>query len=331
MSLEGLNALIQLESAKLESFKASSQSFQTVQQDVRQRGLQAAQSRQNVRLQVINANYEKDVAAAEVRRIEKKLARQQKAEQLAGITALGVAGIELVSGLWDLGRDLGGAQKLGDIQSSLQSPPLDPSNTEVLVQQHNNSAADTVYMVGNNGDGSETVQTFIRNGNGAVPPSSLRSATITGEDKVRILGDERYRDMSFAEIQREDPDAAKRLIDDKAHSLSRAESEGFAGVVNSAPELHDYRPMVNQSMLDSGRVNDSGFIDKVGQVGGGLTRVLVQTAQASVPFFQAYLKARSATEELRDQLEAAQRKLEAAVRKLNAIQGNIDEFQGRGA
>lgn len=331
MSIEGLNALIQLEATKLEGAKMVSQNNQQINSTIQQQGLQTAQSRQNISLQEIQGRYDKEVAEAEVKRLESRLTRERQAEKLALLISVGVGAGSLASGLWDFGKDLfGGGQDLGDISKSLQSPPLDPGRTQTMVYRHPDSATDTVYMAGYNDDGSETVQSFSRIGNGTVPDNSLRSATITGEDKARILG-EGYRDKSFAQIYAEDPDKAEKLMADKHHGLAKGEAESFIDAVHSNPELNDYNDALNDTLAASGKIDNSGFFGKIGEGAKGLTNVLVQTAEATVPYLQAYMAAKSRADGIEEELEAAKRKLEAANRKLKQIEESIDAFAGRGS
>lgn len=241
MSLEGLNSLIQLESTRLEAARQTSSNSQAINSTVQQQGTQVAQSRTNMSLQRIDAQYNKECAEADVRKLERKLARERASEALS----MSIANVALIANavgnLGHLFNDLNGRQKLGDTPDYLKSPPLKPGNTELSVTQDANSAANFIYLSGTNDDGSETVYSY-RTGQDGVSTSDLpRAATITEYDKKRILGADYDRlksenggkSLSFAEIRAKDPQLAEKLMSARGHGVSSSEAKNLMEVAEA--------------------------------------------------------------------------------------------------
>ncbi len=232
MSLEGLNSLIQLESGRLEAAKQTSSNFQSVSSTTQQQGLAAAQSKSSLSLNKITSEYDKDVAASEVRRIERKLVRERKAEQLAMTTAMIVTVASGLSNIWDAGQDLfNKRQKPGEIPDYMKSPNIDPALAVQSTSRIDGSAGNRSYISGpskGSNDGSETVYAFSTSGNGST--STYSSSTISQNDKLNILGPA-FSGMTFAQIQAKDPAAAERLIKDKQHDMSTDEAKDFTGLL----------------------------------------------------------------------------------------------------
>jgi len=335
MSLEGLNALIQLESTRLESARIDSSNRQQVQSAVQQRGISTAQSKLNLHIERINAKYEEECAAAEVRKLESRLARHRKAEQLA-LTIAGVAtALNLAGNIGHFISDLAGAQKNGDIAKSLQSPPLIPGQTTVSTRQREGSAGNTTYISGSNRDGSETVYVYNTAGNGTI--GDYRTATITNQDKEQIGGDEyrklkekHGRDLSFAEIQAENPDLADKIINDKSHGIAMGEVKNFLEVTKASEPLFDQdkQERIRNGLIATGKLDDKSFLSEFGK---GFMNMLVSTLEQSKGYFDAYLSMKEKADSIEEELRAAKDKLAAAKKKLLDIEMSIDEFSGRGA
>jgi hypothetical protein len=270
MSLEGLNALIQLESTRLEGAKQSSSNSNQVNSAVQQIGLQTASSKQSLLIQHINAEYEKDCAQATVKRLESKLGRERQAEKLAAsIAGLVTIGSGL-SNLFNAGSDLfGGAQKLGDIPKSMEAPALDPSHFQAsIVATPGSSGKEIIFSPPQDGDGKfedpESINTAVIKGDGTV--DGFRACTLSNAQKAQI-GGEAYaklkeqnggKDLSFADIQKKNPFLAEAMISDRAHPMTRGEVEGFMKCVNAAndkgttAEIRDEKGdvMVNRPVID---------------------------------------------------------------------------------
>ena len=200
-SLEGLNSLIQLESTRLEGAKQTSQNFQSVGSVVQQQGTQTAQSRLNMSIQRIDAEYTKECALADVRRLERKLSRERASEALTKNIACIATISNAVGNLGHLFNDLNDRQKLGDTPDYLKSPPIDPNTAKVSITQappaqegETGDHSSTVYLSGGNPDGSETVYSYDTGKDGVSVSGLPLAATITEYDKERILGSD-YDEM----------------------------------------------------------------------------------------------------------------------------------------
>lgn len=346
MSLDGLSALIQLEGTRLEHAKGVNQSNQQVNSVVRQRGLQTASSKQSLMLQKINATYDKEVQQAEVQKLERRLARQREAEKLALSIAAIATGLSFGSALMDglFGDAFNKDQKLGDIPQEMQVKPINGTfDTTILPQP--NSTHDTVALSGYNADGSETVYMYSKNADGNI--GNVRAATITEDDKKRILGDDVYNNLkaknggnplTFSDIMKLDKvkdgvdggQLAEFIMSDKSHGLARGESEAFLNSVNNSPTIHN-ADQIKEGLIAAGKFDNSNFGSKLAGAGAGALNILVQTAQNSIPYFQAYLAAKDRAQQTYEELLQAKTVLEAKTKKLNSIEHAIDIFAGRGA
>lgn len=235
MSLEGLSSLIQLESARLEGARQVTQSSQSVNQSAQQSGLQTASSKQNMWLQQIDAKMNKEMAEADVRRLESKLQRDRKAEKLAALVSQVVTVGSLASNLWNFGVNdlMKKDQKLGDTPDYLQAKPMNVSNPANLNLQWDNKAgtADrTGYVTQPPSDPSspETVYQVSQAGAGSV--SSARSATVSQADIKQIIGEDAFNKLpkgadgtarfaSLSESQKE------RVMQNLGHDVARGEAE----------------------------------------------------------------------------------------------------------
>lgn len=349
MSLEGLNSLIQLESTRLEWSKQTLTNSQQVNQTVQSQGLQTASSKNNLFLQKIDAEYNKEIQEAEVRKIEAKLARARKAQEWAMLTAVVVTGVNLAGNLGDAifrdGLGLGGGQKLGDIPEKLHVSPISPGCAQAFAGEQktnpdgsSDTTGKTMYLAGANGNGTETVYSFKKAGQGTA--GDFRAATITDSDKKTILGPELYEKLkaanggnppSFAQIMAADPKKAELLMADKCHGIARGEAQDFLKAVESNPKMSDIKDSIKEGLKSTGKLDEKGFLGGVGAIGKSLLNVAVQTAKDSMPYFQAYLKAKEKADNLYEELVAAKSKLAAASKKLHAIELSIDKFAGRGA
>lgn len=247
-SLEGLNSLIQLESTRLEGAKQTTQNFQSVGSTVQQQGIQTAQSRMNMTIQRIDAQYSKEVAMADVRKLERRLARERAAEALAKNIACIATISNAVGNLGHLFNDLNGRQKLGDTPDYLKSPPLKPEGTKVSITTLP-TGANTVYLSGQNkGDDSETVYRYDTGKGGDTVSSMPIAATITEYDKKRILGDEypkmiddynkkngtNLTSLTFDQIHQMNPDLADHLVQTRGHGISKDEAENLMAISDIA-------------------------------------------------------------------------------------------------
>jgi hypothetical protein len=137
--------------------------------------------------------------------------------------------------------------------------------------------------------------------------------------------------MSFADICNEDPDKAKALFLDKSRGMGRSEGAEFMASVEKTPLLSGSKDQIKEGLVAAGKFDDTGFWGHMAEGGKTLVKVLVQTAEASVPYFQAYLKAKEQADKTMNELIAETAKLAAAAKKLSAIELSIDAFGGRGA
>lgn len=237
MSLEGLSSLIQLESARLEGARQVTQNSQSVNQAVQQSGLQTASSKQNVWLQQIDAKMNKEMAEADVRRLESKLQRDRKAEKLSAMIANVVTVGSLASNLWDFGVNdlLKKDQKLGDTPSYLQAKPMDtsnPMNVNMTWVNQPNSTARTGYLTQStpNSDGTETVYQVTQSSNKQA--TGAKSATVSQADIRQILGESEFSKINpsngnsvrFSDLN---PSQKERVMQNLSHDISRGESENL--------------------------------------------------------------------------------------------------------
>lgn len=237
MSLEGLSSLIQLESARLEGARQVTQNSQSVNQAVQQSGLQTASSKQNVWLQQIDAKMQKEMAEADVRRLESKLQRDRKAEQLSAMIANVVTVGSLASNLWDFGVNdlLKKDQKLGDTPSYLQAKPMDtsnPMNVNMTWINQPNSTARTGYLTQSapNSDGTETVYQVTQSSNKQA--TGAKSATVSQADIRQILGENEFSKINpangnsvrFSDLS---PSQKEKVMQNLSHDISRGESENL--------------------------------------------------------------------------------------------------------
>lgn len=239
MSLEGLSSLIQLESARLEGARQVTQSSQSVNQSAQQSGLQTASSKQNMWLQQIDAKMNKEMAEADVRRLESKLQRDRKAEKLAALVAQVVTVGSLASNMWNFGVNdlMKKDQKLGDIPDYLQAKPMNVSNPANLNLQWANkpgTADRTGYVTQPPSESSapETVYQVSQAGAGSV--SSARAATVSQADIKQIIGEDAFNSIkdklpkeangivrfsSLSDSQKE------RVMQNLGHDVARGEAE----------------------------------------------------------------------------------------------------------
>lgn len=239
-SLEGLNSLIQLESTRLEGAKQTTQNFQSVSSTVQQQGIQTAQSRMNMMVQRIDAEYTRECALADVRKLERKLARERAAESLAKNIACIATISNAVGNLGHLFNDLNGRQKLGDTPEYLKAPSLKPEGTKVSITQLP-TGANTVYLSGQNKDGSETVYMYDTGKGGDTVSSMPMAATITEYDKDRILGGDYEAlkkqtgksSLSFDEIHQLRPELADKLVQTRGHGVTQDEAKNLVDLTDA--------------------------------------------------------------------------------------------------
>lgn len=235
MSLEGLSSLIQLESARLEGARQVTQSSQSVNQSAQQSGLQTASSKQNMWLQQIDAKMNKEMAEADVRRLEAKLQRDRKAEKLAALVSQVVTVGSLASNLWNFGVNdlMKKDQKLGDTPDYLQAKPMNVSNPANLNLQWSNKAgtADrTGYVTQPPSDPSSPETVYQVNQTGAGPVSGARAATVSQADIKQIIGEDAFNQLpkgpdgtvrfaSLSDSQKE------KVMQNLGHDVARGEAE----------------------------------------------------------------------------------------------------------
>ena len=179
MSLEGLSSLIQLESTRLEGFKQTTQNIQQVNGAVQQIGVQVAQNKISVWKDRIGTECDKEIQQAAVKKAESKLARERKAESMAAMIVQGVTILSAASNVWNAASDLMGKQKLGDIPDYLKTTPIDPKspNSMAFSTPQNANGNSSVYAIGKNEDGSETVLSMQRDRNNGM--TSPKAATVS--------------------------------------------------------------------------------------------------------------------------------------------------------
>ena len=262
MSLEGLSSLIQLESTRLEGFKQTTQNIQQVNGAVQQIGVQVAQNKISVWKDRIGTECDKEIQQAAVKKAESKLARERKAENMAAMIVQGVTLLSAASNVWNAASDLMGKQKLGDIPDYLKTSPIDPKgpNSMAFSTPQDANGNSSVYAIGKNEDGSETVlsmQRDIKNG-----MTSPKAATVSFYDINTILAGNndfdrlktdlgsmksfadakaKYPNLteanfntfkstgqaSFSLLAQTAPDLASKVMQDKGHGMSRDESKNF--------------------------------------------------------------------------------------------------------
>jgi hypothetical protein len=365
MSLEGLNALIQLESTRLEGAKQSNQNSSQVNSAVQQIGLQTASSKQSMTIQKINAEYEKDCAGATVRRLEQKLARERQAENLAGtIAALVTIGSGL-SNLFNAGNDLfNGGQKLGDIPESLQvkAPSPGADTTKVNVVQSPGTTGQAMYLSGVS-DGRQVAMMAVKNPDGTY--GGFRSASFNDDQIKQIVGDEKFKELhdkcgsniSFDKLMEVDPKTAMLLMQPDvgpSHPMTREEAKGFMDGVNgdnikgkkvtSTSVDKDSKitrvpegvvaidgdkdiPALQNGLIDSGKATEHDFK-------GGLGKLWDNTKDTGKALFSAVLQtAQDAVPYFQAYLKAKERadntllELQEAVAKLNAASKKLKNIE----
>lgn len=238
MSLEGLGALIQLESTRLEGARQTSQNFQQANSAVQQVGAQTAQAKTGIWTQKIEANYSKEVQEATVRKLESKLARERKAEHLAMTIATGVTAISALSNAWDGISDIvNQTQKLGDIPNYLKVPEINPSEGTVVNVPNSKDTGSTTYAVGENG----AVYSMKRGIDGSMKDERAANIgaydikTIVGNDPAyqKLFKENGNKDLSFLELAKKSPELADKVMQDKSHSMGRTESANFVAVLKA--------------------------------------------------------------------------------------------------
>lgn len=244
MSLEGLGALIQLESTRLEGARQTSQNFQQANSAVQQVGAQTAQAKTGIWTQKIEATYSKEVQEATVRKLESRLARERKAEQLAATIAMGVTGISALSNAWDEISDIVNKnQKLGDMPDYLKTPKIDPKgeSTQVMTTPDpDDGNKSTVIATGKNPDGTYSAQWMTQGNDGSM--TAPKSAVIGDYDVKSVLGnDPKYKelvkanghDIPFPKLAQLSPELAMKVMKDKQHAMGRDESADFVAVLKA--------------------------------------------------------------------------------------------------
>lgn len=280
MSLEGLSSLIQLESTRLEGAKQTNQNSQSVNNAVQQQGTQVAQSRLNSTLGRINAQYDKEVAMADVRKLERRLVRERASEQLS-LQVAALAGISnAIGNFGHLVNDLKGRQKLGETPDYLKAPPI-TSQPQLSFTQPSEGLGGTAYISGANKDGTETIYSYQTGKDGVSVGELPLSANISEYDKERILGADYAamkasnggQPLSFSQIHAKRPDLADKLITTKGHGVSSTEAEDLMRVAKVAI------PSGSASTIQSGSRSQA----KGSEDGTRLAAVSAITNDSSIP------------------------------------------------
>lgn len=253
MSLEGLNSLIQLEGARLESARQTNQNFQSVGQNIQQQGLQTSRSKNDMWLSKINAAYDQECAQATVKRLESKYVRQKKAQDLAGIITKVAFVASAANNLWNFGKDMLGDQKLGDIPKYMQTKPMNPNTAKLLYNPTQTSDVPVkdertgeIRSVSNfdnfivspeqENSGNETVYFFTSDSEGK--PRDVRAATVSDYDIQKAVGGKDYSEiadkvgkpggpLSFSDVFSVKPELAKKIVQDIGHDVGRSEADNF--------------------------------------------------------------------------------------------------------
>lgn len=248
MSLMGLSSMIELESTRLESAKQVNQNSQSINGTIQQQGTQVAQSRLNTTLGRINAQYDKEVAMADVRKLERRLSRERASEQLS-LQVAALAGISnAVGNFGHLINDLKGRQKLGETPDYLKSPPISAATPALSFTQQPGGLGGTAYLSGANKDGSETVYSYQTGQDGVSVGELPLAANISEYDKQRILGSDyttaineynskntpKVDTLNFSQLHSVRPELADKLITTKGHGVSSSESEDLMRVAKIA-------------------------------------------------------------------------------------------------
>ena len=236
MSLEGLNSLIQLEGARLESARQTNQNFQSVGQNIQQQGLQTARSKNDMWLSKINSSYDQECAQATVKRLESKYIRQKKAQDLAGVITKVAFVASAANNLWNFGKDMMGDQKLGDIPKYMQTKPMNPNTAKLLYNPTPTSESKVkdertgetrdvsnfdnfIVSPDQSNSGNETVYFFTNGSDGS--PRDVRAANVSDYDIQKAVGEKAYAEigkavgkeggpLSFSDVFQARPDLAKK-------------------------------------------------------------------------------------------------------------------------
>lgn len=253
MSLEGLNSLIQLEGARLESARQTNQNFQSVGQNIQQQGLQTARSKNDMWLSKINSAYDQECAQATVKRLESKYVRQKKAQDLAGIITKVAFVASAANNLWNFGKDMLGDQKLGDIPKYMQTKPMNPNTAKLLYnptptsengvkdertgETRNVSNFDNfIVSPDQENSGNETVYFFTNGSDGN--PRDVRAANVSDYDIQKAVGGKDYAEiaekvgkpggpLTFSDVFSIKPELAKKIVQDIGHDVGRSEADNF--------------------------------------------------------------------------------------------------------
>ncbi len=182
MSLESLNALRQLNQVREQTATIQQDNLEHVQESVQQIGTSEAQRTDTLSLEKLKAEYEVALHEATVTRIQQQLAREQSAVTVASIVAVGSAVFAVGDAVFNFASDLGGRQKLNDTSQKDAVDDIDPKNVKHLQFKPGGTSATDNFLVGDNINGSQTVQKVSQRGDNSINGEGISSATISQQD-----------------------------------------------------------------------------------------------------------------------------------------------------
>jgi hypothetical protein len=185
MSLESLNALKQLVDVRGTGASTQGENLEKVQGEVQQQGTSEASRVDNLNLETVKAEYEKNLHGAQVERLQSQAAREQKAVFYTGIITGVVSILALGDFAVNLKKDLSGGQKNKDLDpNSAVSGIADPNKASKINEKRDGTTAGASFIVGGSKDGKgQTVYMTEKNGQGST--TSVGAAQVTAEDIQR--------------------------------------------------------------------------------------------------------------------------------------------------
>jgi hypothetical protein len=188
VSLDSLNALKQLVEVRGTGASVQQDNLEKVQGEVQQQGTSEAQRVDNLKLETVKAEYEKNLHAASVERLSSQLQREQKAVAVNMIITGVVSALAIGDFAVNLYKDLKGDQKNKDFDPSNSTNGMH-GDVNVIQDPNKGKNGGTTMAVGKMGTGKgggQTVSSITENPDGSI--GAVGTATITGKDIQDKLG-----------------------------------------------------------------------------------------------------------------------------------------------
>lgn len=279
MSLESLNALRQLVQVEQQGEASQKENLDQVQQAVQSQGTSEAQRTDQVSLELAKAEYDAALQSARIQTIESKLMREQNALTVSGIVAIGVTAFSAGDAISSVIKDMGGGNisltsnkdqsglRFGDSGQSDRSRDIDPNNVRHTTSGKAGTSATDHYFIGDNPDGSQTVQRAKQNSNGSIN-DDIRSATISENDVEGFLTQKKGENNSFALVDSDGKatDRAKLLglSDNNGNFTQKAQDLGLGnkGEGFNIDKINNFEDLQKLDDLDPNRKASEALFDK---------------------------------------------------------------------